>query len=87
MRLELALTVVVVGVIAALALERIAELQVSADGARAQTTAAQTRSTTALAQARQPVSPSSAAAMPCLASPLPTPLAGAMSGAQSPSCP
>ena len=51
-RLEFALTVIVVGVIVAFALERIAQLQGSAQSARAETLAAQSRSTTALAQAR-----------------------------------
>jgi hypothetical protein len=86
MRLEFALTVTVAAVIAALALERIAELQVSADGARAQTAAAQGRSTAALAQAREPLPSSSAAAMPCRVNPSSEPLTGAATGILSPSC-
>ena len=87
MRLEFALTVVVVGVIAALALERIAELQLSANGARMQTVAAQERSTAALATAREAIPSSAAAAMPCLVTLTPAPLTEAVPGLQSTSCP
>ena len=87
MRLEFALTVVVVGVIAALALGRIAELRVAADGAGALTQAAQSRSAAALAQAREPLASSSSAAAPCRVTPASAPLAQATSGAQSLACP
>jgi len=87
MRLEFALTVVVAAVIAALALERIAELKASADGAVAQATASQSRAAAALAQARQPLAPSSEASAPCPVTPTPAPPAGAMPGMNAISCP
>jgi len=86
MRLEFALTVLVVAVVAGLALGRVAELQASADGAVARTTAAQSRSAAALAQAQQFLAPSSAASMPCAVTPTQVPPAGAMPGAHSLSC-
>ena len=51
-RLEFAVTVAVLGVIAALALDHIAQLQTSAHAARLATLAAQARSVAALDQAR-----------------------------------
>lgn len=63
-RLEFALTVIVAGVIAAFALERIEQLQGSARSARVDTLAAQSRSTTALAQARCAASVAASAATP-----------------------
>ena len=87
MRLEFALTVVVVGVVAALALGRIAELRVAADDAGALTQAAQSRSAAALAQAREPPTSSSAAVLPCRVTPASAPLARATSVAQSLACP
>jgi hypothetical protein len=88
MRLEFALTVVVVGVIAALALGRIAELQVSAGDARAQTTSAQARSSTALTEASASLpSSSSAAPKPCSSTHRSEPRTGAATGIPSLSCP
>jgi len=52
MKIEFALTVIVIGVIAAFALERIAQLQTAAQQVRAETAAAQARSASALAEAR-----------------------------------
>ena len=60
-RLEFALTVAVLAVVAALALDHIASLQVSARGAEQETTAAQARSSAALAEARGAVTAASAA--------------------------
>lgn len=51
-RLQFALVVIVAGVIATLALERLASLQVQGKEAQAQTLAAQQRAASALAQAR-----------------------------------
>ena len=88
--LEFALALVVACVIAAFALERIAQLQVSAGDAKTQTTDAQRRSVAALTQARDALPTDRAASLPCAAAPLtPTsaPRAGAVPGPESPSCP
>jgi Tfp pilus assembly protein FimT len=61
-RLEFALTVVVLSIVAAFALDRIAQVQVSAHGAQLETKAALTRSTAALEEARCAVPPALAAA-------------------------
>jgi len=87
-RLEFAITVVVLGVISALALERIARLQASANEVIAQTSAAQARSIAALVQARDFLLPSPAASTPCSVTPVSMPLESAASGVQKPSsCP
>ena len=91
-RLEFALTVAVAGVIAALALDRISQLQVLAQQAVVETKLAQKRSLTALAQARCAISP----ALPVASAPVPKPVNSALAlrkGAASevelsiPSCP
>jgi hypothetical protein len=76
-RLEFTLAVVVAGLIASLALHRIAQLQVFAQDASAQTTAAQTRSVSALAAARDPTFNTSAASRPRPSTPAQAPLTGA----------
>jgi hypothetical protein len=72
-RLEFGLAVVVLGVVASLALQRIAVLQLSANDARNDTHAAQARSVDALAQA-------------CFPNPIAAPDAGAAPAASPPSC-
>jgi hypothetical protein len=72
-RLEFALGVCVLGLIAVFALQHIASLQVSAHQASAETSAAQVRALQALAQA-------------CSSASSPTPLAGAASSAFFPPC-
>lgn len=77
-RLEFALTVIVLGVIGAFALDRIAQLKVLADQARVQTVAAQQRSQAALREASCTISarsiPSVTVAPRPPASAVPTPL-------------
>ena len=88
--LEFALALIVACVVAAFALERIAQLQVSAGDAKAQTTEAQRRSAAALAEARDALPANPAASPPCAATPFtPTsaPRAGAVPGPEFPSCP
>ena len=68
-RLEFALAVIVAGVMASLALERIAELQQSAHDVSAETSAAQQRAVAAQAEARETLFPPSAASTPRPASP------------------
>jgi hypothetical protein len=72
-RVEFGLAVVVLGVVASLALQRVAELQVSANDARDDTRAAQARSVDALAQA-------------CFPHPIAAPDAGAAPAVSPPSC-
>ncbi len=73
--LEFALTVLVLGWIGALALDRIAQLQASAASAKAATKAAQTRSLVSLREA-------SATLSPCLKAP-----SGASDSVVKPVCP
>ncbi len=87
MRLEFALTVAVLGVVAALALEQIAVLQVSADDVRAQSVAANRRAVTAIARARESLPAASAAATPCPLHPSPELRTGVAPGFLFPSCP
>jgi hypothetical protein len=68
-RLEFALTVAVLAVIAALALDHIAALQVSARSAERETTAAQARSSAALAEARGASTPLTCPITPAQAAP------------------
>jgi hypothetical protein len=65
-RLEFAVAVIVAGVMASFALERIAQLQHSAQDVRAETTAAQQRAVTAQAEALVPGSPAASAPTPRL---------------------
>jgi hypothetical protein len=82
-RLEFALTVVALGVIAALALDHIAQLQVSARSAEHDTTAAQARSRAALAEAR-----GASASWPCPITPAQAAPSGTSPAADPPlSCP
>ena len=73
MRLEFGLAVVVLGFVASMALQRVAELQLSADDARSETHAAQARSVDALSQA-------------CFPNPIAAPDAGAAPATSTPSC-
>ena len=88
-RLEFALTVVVLGVMAAFALDRIAQLQGSAQGARLETTAAISRSAAALDEARCAVPAATAASAPNPITPAQAPSTGTASRVDSPvhSCP
>jgi len=70
MKIELALTVIVVGVIGTLALERIVQLQTAAQHVSAATAVAQARSASALAYVRH-----GAASAPCELTPGPAPSA------------
>ena len=87
-RLEFALTVAVLGVIAALALDHIASLQVSARSAEHDTTAAQARSSAALAEARGTVATAASAAAPCPITPAQAAPSGTLPSVEPPpSCP
>jgi hypothetical protein len=68
-RLEFAFAVIVAGVMASLALERIAELQQSTNDVRVETKAAQQRAVAAQAEARETLFPSAAASAPRLVTP------------------
>jgi len=76
-RLEFALTLVLVSLLAALALQRIAELQRFARHAEARTAAAQARATHAVDEARKAIPARSGASAPRPFTPAQTPLAGA----------
>jgi type II secretory pathway pseudopilin PulG len=71
------LTVIVVSVLAALALDRVAELQAYAQEAEAATLAAQRRTSEALAQAREGLPHAAAASTPHHRPPAQAPLARA----------
>ena len=87
-RLEFALTVAVLGVIAALALDHIASLQNSARSAEHDTTAAQARSSAALAEARGAFATAASAAALCPITPAQAAPSGTLPSAESPaSCP
>jgi hypothetical protein len=68
-RLEFALAVIVAGVVATLALNRIAELHLSAQAARNETTAQQDRSAATLVEAHKTIASGTAASMPRLVTP------------------
>jgi hypothetical protein len=79
--------VTVIAVIAAMALDHIASLQVSALGAEQETTAAQVRSSAALAEARGAVAAASAAPI-CPITPAQAAPSGTLPSAEPPpSCP
>ena len=87
-RLEFALMVAVLAVIAALALDHIASLQVSARSAEHETAAARARSSAALAEARGAFATAASAAPPCPITPAQAAPSGTLPSPEPPlSCP